>query len=275
MPYLLGITNLLLHGVDAPEFYHGNSLERNVRELDDEDKFDIILMNPPYGGTERRSVQDNFPARMRSSETAGLFMALATYHLKKGSRAAIIIPDGFLLGTDGPKVAIKKRLLEEFNLHTVVRLPAGVFSPYTSITTNLVSSKTRNRRKTSGFIAFRFCRVTNRTARRGPSHSIALVIASNGGMNAKSFLMRMNFRLLLKNLPRKCRTLDIISTSAATRQRSTLSQVRTRRLSISNALLTSCGRRYRCLRVCWRGDDAVSRCIIFCKALTSLSFKEG
>ena len=144
MPYLLGITNLLLHGVDAPEFYHGNSLERNVRELDDEDKFDIILMNPPYGGTERRSVQDNFPARMRSSETAGLFMALATYHLKKGSRAAIIIPDGFLLGTDGPKVAIKKRLLEDFNLHTVVRLPAGVFSPYTSITTNLVSSKTRN-----------------------------------------------------------------------------------------------------------------------------------
>lgn len=138
MPYLLGITNLLLHGIDAPEFYHGNSLERNVRELDEEDRFDIILMNPPYGGTEQRSVQANFPAEMRSSETADLFMALATYRLKKGGRAAIIIPDGFLFGTDGPKVAIKKRLLEDFNLNTVVRLPAGVFSPYTSITTNLI-----------------------------------------------------------------------------------------------------------------------------------------
>ena len=138
MPYLLGITNLLLHGIDAPEFYHGNSLERNVRELDEEDRFDIILMNPPYGGTEQRSVQANFPAEMRSSETADLFMALATYRLKRGGRAAIIIPDGFLFGTDGPKVAIKKRLLDEFNLHTIVRLPASVFSPYTSITTNIL-----------------------------------------------------------------------------------------------------------------------------------------
>ena len=138
MPYLLGITNLLLHGIDAPEFYHGNSLERNVRELDDSDKFDIILMNPPYGGTEQRIVQNNFPAEMRSSETADLFMALATYRLKKGGRAAVIIPDGFLFGTDAPKSAIKKRLLDDFNLHTIIRLPSSVFSPYTSITTNIL-----------------------------------------------------------------------------------------------------------------------------------------
>ena len=138
MPYLLGITNLLLHGIDAPEFYHGNSLERNVRELNEDDKFDIILMNPPYGGTEQKIVQSNFPAEMRSGETADLFMALATYRLKKGGRAALIIPDGFLFGTDGPKIAIKKRLLEGFNLHTIIRLPSSVFSPYTSITTNIL-----------------------------------------------------------------------------------------------------------------------------------------
>ena len=138
MPYLLGITNLLLHGIDSPELYHGNALERDVRDLREADRFDVILMNPPYGGAEQEAVKANFPADMRSSETADLFMALATYRLKRGGRAAVIIPDGFLFGTDGPKAAIKKRLLESFDLHTVVRMPAGVFSPYTSITTNIL-----------------------------------------------------------------------------------------------------------------------------------------
>jgi len=138
LPYLLGITNLILHDIDNPRLIHGNSLERNVREFKEEEKFDIILMNPPYGGTEQESVKINFPVDMRSSETADLFIALSLFRLKKGGRAAIIIPDGFLFGADNPKVTLKKKLLEEFNLHTIVRMPSSVFSPYTSITTNIL-----------------------------------------------------------------------------------------------------------------------------------------
>ena len=138
LPYLLGITNLILHDIDNPKLYHGNSLERNVRDIKESDKFEIILMNPPYGGSEQDSIKINFPVDMRSSETADLFIALALYRLKKNGRAAIIIPDGFLFGTDNAKITIKKKLLEEFNLHTIIRMPSSVFAPYTSITTNIL-----------------------------------------------------------------------------------------------------------------------------------------
>lgn len=138
LPYLLSITNLLLHDIDSPRIYHGNSLERNVREYRDEDKFDIVLMNPPYGGTESEGVKINFPADLRSSETADLFMSVIMYRLKDRGRAAVILPDGFLFGTDNAKTAIKKKLIEEFNLHTIIRLPASVFAPYTPITTNIL-----------------------------------------------------------------------------------------------------------------------------------------
>lgn len=138
LPYLLGITNMLIHDIDEPLIIHGNSLERNVREFKEEDKFDIVLMNPPYGGTEGEGVKMNFPADLRSSETADLFMSVIMYRLNKTGRAAVIIPDGFLFGTDNAKVAIKKKLIDEFNLHTVVRMPSSVFSPYTSITTNIL-----------------------------------------------------------------------------------------------------------------------------------------
>ena len=148
LPYLLSITNMLLHDIDSPNIYHGNSLERNVREYKASDKFDIVLMNPPYGGTESEGVKINFPADLRSSETADLFMSVIMYRLNEAGRAAVIIPDGFLFGTDNAKVAIKKKLLEEFNLHTIVRMPSSVFSPYTPITTNILffdkSKKTEN-----------------------------------------------------------------------------------------------------------------------------------
>ena len=129
---------MLLHDIDSPKIFHGNSLERNVREYKASDKFDIVLMNPPYGGTESEGIKINFPADLRSSETADLFMSVAMYRLNNTGRAAIIIPDGFLFGADNAKVAIKKKLLEEFNLHTIVRMPSSVFSPYTSITTNVL-----------------------------------------------------------------------------------------------------------------------------------------
>lgn len=138
LPYLLAITNMLLHDIDNPQVFHGNSLERNVREYKKSDKFDIVLMNPPYGGTENESVKINFPADLRSSETADLFMSVIMYRLNERGRAGVIIPDGFLFGTDNAKVAIKKKLLEECNLHTVVRMPSSVFAPYTSITTNIL-----------------------------------------------------------------------------------------------------------------------------------------
>ena len=138
MPYLLCITNMLIHDVDEPMVYHDNTLEKNVRDYTEKDKFDIILMNPPYGGSEKDAVKNNFPSELRSSETADLFMNVIMYRLKKNGRCAVIIPDGFLFGEDNAKVNIKTKLLNEFNLHTVIRMPHSVFAPYTSITTNIL-----------------------------------------------------------------------------------------------------------------------------------------
>ena len=138
MPYLLCITNMLIHDVDEPRIYHSNSLEKNVRDYKESDKFDVILMNPPYGGSEKDAVKNNFPVELRSSETADLFMDVIMYRLKKNGRCAVIIPDGFLFGEDNAKVAIKTKLLDEFNLHTIIRMPHSVFAPYTSITTNIL-----------------------------------------------------------------------------------------------------------------------------------------
>ncbi len=138
LPYLLCITNLLLHDVDSPNVLHGNSLDGNVRDYKAEEKFDVVLMNPPYGGSEKKEIQSNFPMELRGSETADLFMSVIMYRLKEKGRAAVILPDGFLFGTDSTKVNLKKKLLKEFNLHTIIRLPHSVFAPYTSITTNIL-----------------------------------------------------------------------------------------------------------------------------------------
>ena len=137
-PYMLCITNLLLHGLDVPRVYHDNSLTRDVLDYTDADRFDVVLMNPPYGGAEKADVKNHFPDDLASSETADLFMSVIMYRLKKNGRAAVILPDGFLFGTDNAKVNIKKKLLREFDLHTIIRLPGSVFSPYTSITTNIL-----------------------------------------------------------------------------------------------------------------------------------------
>ena len=137
-PYMLCITNMLLHGVDVPRVYHDNSLLKDVLDYTEDDAFDVVLMNPPYGGSEKAEVKNHFPADLASSETADLFMSVIMYRLKQGGRAAVILPDGFLFGTDNAKINIKKKLLSEFNLHTIVRMPGSVFSPYTSITTNIL-----------------------------------------------------------------------------------------------------------------------------------------
>lgn len=137
-PYMLCVTNMLLHNIDTPRIFHDNSLLYEVLDYTEKDCFDVVLMNPPYGGSEKNEVKANFPSDLASSETADLFMSVIMYRLKKSGRAAVILPDGFLFGTDNAKVAIKTKLLKEFNLHTVIRMPHSVFAPYTSITTNIL-----------------------------------------------------------------------------------------------------------------------------------------
>lgn len=137
-PYMLCVTNMLLHGIEAPLVLHDNSLNKDVLNYTDEEKFDVVLMNPPYGGSEKNDIKQHFPSDLSSSETADLFMVLIMYRLKKSGRAAVILPDGFLFGADNAKLAIKEKLLREFNLHTIVRLPGSIFAPYTSIATNIL-----------------------------------------------------------------------------------------------------------------------------------------
>ncbi len=137
-PYMLCVTNMLLHDIESPKVLHDNSLAKDVLNYTDDDKFDVVLMNPPYGGSEKNDIKKHFPSDLSSSETADLFMVLIMYRLKENGRAAVILPDGFLFGTDNAKMAIKEKLLREFNVHTIIRLPGSIFSPYTSINTNII-----------------------------------------------------------------------------------------------------------------------------------------
>ncbi len=140
LPYLLAQMNLLLHGLESPKIDPLNSLRFPLREIGDRDRVDIILTNPPFGGEEERGILSNFPEDKQTAETALLFLQLIMRKLKrqpKPGRAAVVVPNGTLFG-DGVCARIKEALLKEFNLHTIVRLPNGVFAPYTSIPTNLL-----------------------------------------------------------------------------------------------------------------------------------------
>lgn len=138
LPYILCATNFLVNHIENPNLEHDNAFSKNFSELYKEPKFDIIAMNPPYGGAENESTKTLFPANYKSSETADLFMAIITERLKEHGRAAVVLPDGFLFGNDSAKLNLKKRLIDEMNLHLIVRLPASVFAPYTPITTNIL-----------------------------------------------------------------------------------------------------------------------------------------
>jgi len=138
LPHLLCTTNMLLHGIEVPSnVRHDNTLSRPLRDYGPKDRIDVVVTNPPFGGTEEDGIEGNFPAAFRTRETADLFLVLITHLLKDGGRAAIVLPDGTLFG-EGVKTRIKEKLLAECNLHTVVRLPNGVFNPYTGIKTNLL-----------------------------------------------------------------------------------------------------------------------------------------
>ncbi len=137
LPHLLCITNLLLHGVEVPEISHDNTLARPLRDYKPYEKVEVILTNPPFGGKEEDGIETNFPSAYRTKETADLFLVLIMHLLADGGRGGIVLPDGTLFG-EGVKTRIKEKLLDECNLHTIVRLPNGVFNPYTSIKTNLL-----------------------------------------------------------------------------------------------------------------------------------------
>lgn len=136
-PYLLCVTNLIAHGIDVPEIRHDNTLRTPTTDYTLKDKVDIIVTNPPFGGAEEKAISQSVPVELRDTETADLFLVHMMALLKDGGRCGMVLPDGFLFGT-GVKSAIKKKLLEECNLHTIIRLPKDVFAPYTNINTNLL-----------------------------------------------------------------------------------------------------------------------------------------
>jgi type I restriction enzyme M protein len=138
LPHMLCVTNMLLHGIEDPSFVrHDNTLARPYISYTQSDRVDIVLTNPPFGGREEDGIESNFPAHFRTKETADLFLALIVRLLKPGGRAAVVLPDGSLFG-EGVKTRLKEHLMQECNLHTIVRLPNSVFRPYASIGTNLL-----------------------------------------------------------------------------------------------------------------------------------------
>lgn len=138
LPHLLCTTNMILHGIEAPRnIRRDNTLARPLRDYGKKDHVDVVVTNPPFGGVEEEGIQNNFPATYQTKETADLFLVLIMHLLKPKGRCGIVLPDGTLFG-EGVKTRIKQRLLETCNLHTIVRLPNGVFNPYTGIRTNLL-----------------------------------------------------------------------------------------------------------------------------------------
>ena len=138
LPHMLCTTNMILHGIDTPtQIKHDNTLSRPYKDYGNKDRVHAIITNPPFGGTEEDGIENNFPANYRTRETADLFMALIIKLLKNNGRAAVVLPDGFLFG-EGMKTRLKQDLLEKCHLHTIVRLPNGVFNPYTGIKTNIL-----------------------------------------------------------------------------------------------------------------------------------------
>ncbi len=138
LPHMLAVTNMLLHGIEEPSFLrHDNTLARPYISWGTDERVDLVLTNPPFGGREEDGIESNFPQHFRTRETADLFLALIIRLLKPGGRAAVVLPDGSLFG-EGVKTRLKEHLMAECNLHTIVRLPNSVFRPYASIGTNLL-----------------------------------------------------------------------------------------------------------------------------------------
>jgi type I restriction enzyme M protein len=151
LPHMLCVTNMLLHGIEDASFVrHENTLQRPYESYGKIDQVDVVLTNPPFGATVPDGVENSFPATMRTKETADLFLLLIIRLLKPGGRAAVVLPDGSLFG-EGAKTRIRSHLLQECNVHTIVRLPNSVFRPYASIGTNLVFFEKRQQTRSVWF----------------------------------------------------------------------------------------------------------------------------
>ena len=151
LPHLLCTTNMMLHGIEVPQqIRHGNTLNKPLASLDIDDMVNVVVSNPPFGGTEEDGIEKNFPSEYQTRETADLFLQYIIEVLKDQGRAAVVLPDGTLFG-EGVKTKIKKLLLDECNLHTLVRLPNSVFAPYTSIKTNILFFEKGQPTKTTWF----------------------------------------------------------------------------------------------------------------------------
>lgn len=137
LPYLLGMMNLVLHGIEQPAIVRDNALAHPVTQIRAADRVDVVVTNPPFGGEEEKAIQTNFPESTRTAETALLFAQLVERILTPGGRCGMVVPNGFLFG-DGVAARVKERLLRECDVHTIVRLPSGAFAPYTDIPTNLL-----------------------------------------------------------------------------------------------------------------------------------------
>ena len=202
LPYLLAQMNLVLHGLESPKIDPLNSLRFPLREIGDRDRVDIIMTNPPFGGEEERGILGNFPEDKQTSETALLFLQLIMRKLRRpgspapargrgqgeghitAGRAAVVVPNGTLFG-DGICGRIKEELLKDFNLHTIVRLPNGVFAPYTSILTNLLFLTALIQPRKSGTTSSRFPKDARTTRKRNRYSSKNSPAALNGGMTVK------------------------------------------------------------------------------------------
>lgn len=137
LPHMLATTNMILHGIEVPSIDHDNLLGRSLTSWTNKERLDVVITNPPFGGVEEDGINNNFPAAYRTKETADLFLYLLIHILKEGGRAGIVLPDGSLTG-DGVKQRIRQKLLEDCNLHTIIRLPNSVFQPYATVATNLL-----------------------------------------------------------------------------------------------------------------------------------------
>lgn len=136
LAYVMGVMNMILHGIESPNIFKQNSLTQNIRDIQEKDRYDVILANPPFGGKEKEQIQQNFPVQATATEL--LFLQLFMKSLKKQGEAAIVFPEGVLFQTNNAFAAVKKDLLENFNVHTILSLPAGVFLPYSGVKTNVV-----------------------------------------------------------------------------------------------------------------------------------------
>ena len=136
LAYVMGMMNMILHGIESPNLFRGNTLTQNIRDIQEKDRYDIILANPPFGGKEKSQIQQNFP--IQSNATELLFLQHFMKTLKSGGKAAIVVPEGVLFQTNSAFKQVKQELLENFNLHTILSLPAGVFLPYSGVKTNVL-----------------------------------------------------------------------------------------------------------------------------------------